>query len=91
MSQLHYVLCVGATYVYVPACLLHHLLIRCCHVMHLHMPQIFFAAIQALNTMTEVGVCGSESLLFAKRHCLNLLALSRKLLSKSRTLKFPLS
>jgi hypothetical protein len=58
--------CVGATYVYVPACLLHHLLVRCCHVMHLHMIQVFSAAFQALNTLTRVGVRVSESLLSAK-------------------------
>jgi hypothetical protein len=83
--------CDGATYVCVPACLLHHLQARCGHVMRLHMLQVLFAVIQALNTLTRVGDCVSDSLLFAKRHCLNLLALSWELQSKSRTLKFPLS
>jgi hypothetical protein len=42
-----YVLCDGATYVGVPACLVRHLQARCGHVMQLHMLQVFFAAIQA--------------------------------------------
>jgi hypothetical protein len=47
-------------------CLLHHLQARCGHVMQLHMLQVLFAVIQALNTLTRVGDCVSESLLFAK-------------------------